>query len=160
MSTDVVNKLWGFCHTLRHDGIDYGDYIEQITYLLFLRRLDDLQTLEEKKSRVTGQPITQAFFAGNEQHLRWGQFKQLEPGAMFDVVGLEVFPYLRDGELVNVKYRNIAEKKDMRQEGGAEPCLFGWHLIDPKARAVAICEGEIDAMTLHQSGVQIGRAHV
>lgn len=29
-----------------------------------------------------------------------------------------VFPYLRDGELVNVKYRNIAEKRDMRQEGG------------------------------------------
>lgn len=64
-----------------------------------------------------------------------------------------VFPYLRDGELVNVKYRNIAEKKDMRQEGGAEPCLFGWHLIDPKARAVAICEGEIDAMSLHQCSV-------
>ena len=35
--TDVVGKLWGFCHTLRHDGIDYGDYIEQITYLLFLK---------------------------------------------------------------------------------------------------------------------------
>ncbi len=28
--SDVVQKLWGFCHTLRHDGIDYGDYIEQI----------------------------------------------------------------------------------------------------------------------------------
>lgn len=64
-----------------------------------------------------------------------------------------VFPYLRDGELVNLKYRNIAEKKDMRQEGGAEPCLFGWHLIDPKARTVAITEGEIDAMTLHQCGI-------
>ena len=37
------------------------EVIQQITYLLFLRRLDDLQTLEEKKSRVTGQPITQAF---------------------------------------------------------------------------------------------------
>jgi type I restriction enzyme M protein len=35
--TDVVGKLWGFCHTLRHDGVDYGDYIEQITYLLFLK---------------------------------------------------------------------------------------------------------------------------
>ncbi len=30
--TDIVTKLWGFCHTLRHDGIDYGDYIEQLTY--------------------------------------------------------------------------------------------------------------------------------
>lgn len=64
-----------------------------------------------------------------------------------------VFPYLRDGELVNAKYRNPADKRDMRQEGGAEPCLFGWHLIDPKARTVAITEGEIDAMTLHQAGV-------
>jgi type I restriction enzyme M protein len=35
--SDIVNKLWGFCHTLRHDGIDYGDYIEQLTYLLFLK---------------------------------------------------------------------------------------------------------------------------
>jgi type I restriction enzyme M protein len=39
--TDVVNKLWGFCHTLRHDGVDYGDYIEQLTYLLFLKMADE-----------------------------------------------------------------------------------------------------------------------
>ncbi|MFM6197291.1 MAG: type I restriction-modification system subunit M N-terminal domain-containing protein, partial [Planktothrix sp.] len=39
--SDVVNKLWGFCHTLRHDGIDYGDYIEQLTYLLFLKMADE-----------------------------------------------------------------------------------------------------------------------
>lgn len=64
-----------------------------------------------------------------------------------------VFPYLRDAELVNAKYRNVEDKKDMRQEGGAEPCLFGWDLIDPKARVVAICEGELDAMTLHQVGI-------
>src|SRR5262245_60512297 len=39
--SDIVNKLWGFCHTLRHDGIDYGDYIEQITFLLFLKMADE-----------------------------------------------------------------------------------------------------------------------
>jgi type I restriction enzyme M protein len=39
--TDVVQKLWGFCHTLRHDGIDYGDYVEQITYLLFLKMAEE-----------------------------------------------------------------------------------------------------------------------
>src|SRR3712207_5905853 len=39
--SDVVQQLWGFCHTLRHDGIDYGDYIEQITYLLFLKMADE-----------------------------------------------------------------------------------------------------------------------
>lgn len=38
---DIVNKLWGFCHTLRHDGVDYGDYLEQLTYLLFLKMSDE-----------------------------------------------------------------------------------------------------------------------
>lgn len=39
--TDVVGKLWGFASTLRHDGVDYGDYIEQLTYLLFLKMADE-----------------------------------------------------------------------------------------------------------------------
>ena len=39
--SDVVQTLWGFCHTLRHDGIDYGDYIEQLTYLLFLKMANE-----------------------------------------------------------------------------------------------------------------------
>jgi len=39
--TDVAARLWGFCHTLRHDGIDYGDFIEQITYLLFVKMADE-----------------------------------------------------------------------------------------------------------------------
>jgi twinkle protein len=64
-----------------------------------------------------------------------------------------LFPYLRDGVYVNGKYRNPEDKKGMQQEKDAEPCLFGWHLIDPKARTVVICEGEIDAMTLHQAGL-------
>lgn len=65
-----------------------------------------------------------------------------------------VFPYLRDGEIINCKYRDIADKRGMRQEKDAEPCLFGWHLIEPRSRAIAITEGEIDCMTLHQAGIQ------
>jgi type I restriction enzyme M protein len=38
---DVVSKLWGFCNVLRHDGVDYGDYIEQLTYLLFIKMADE-----------------------------------------------------------------------------------------------------------------------
>jgi type I restriction enzyme M protein len=38
---DIVQKLWGFCNTLRHDGINYGDYIEQLTYLLFLKLAEE-----------------------------------------------------------------------------------------------------------------------
>jgi twinkle protein len=64
-----------------------------------------------------------------------------------------LFPYLRDGVYVNGKYRNPEDKKGMQQEKDAEPCLFGWHLIDPKARSVVICEGEVDAMTVHQAGL-------
>lgn len=47
--SDIVNKLWGFCHTLRHDGIDYGDYIEQLTYLLFLKMADEKDVAVPKK---------------------------------------------------------------------------------------------------------------
>lgn len=39
--SDLTNKLWSFCHTLRHDGVDYGDYIEQLTYLLFLKMAEE-----------------------------------------------------------------------------------------------------------------------
>ncbi len=38
---DVVQKLWGFCHTLRHDGIGYTEYIEQLTFMLFLKMADE-----------------------------------------------------------------------------------------------------------------------
>ncbi len=38
--TDIVGTLWGFCHPLRDDGIDYGDSIEQLTYLLFLKIIE------------------------------------------------------------------------------------------------------------------------
>ncbi len=38
---DLVNKFWNFCHTLRHEGVDYSDYIEELTYLLFLKIADE-----------------------------------------------------------------------------------------------------------------------
>jgi hypothetical protein len=39
--TDIVQKLWGFCHALRHDGIGYTEYVEQLTYLLFIKMADE-----------------------------------------------------------------------------------------------------------------------
>lgn len=42
MNTDnIVSKVWSFCHTLRDDGVSYGDYLEQLTYLLFLKMADE-----------------------------------------------------------------------------------------------------------------------
>ena len=36
-ATTLVQKVWNYCHTLRDDGVGYGDYLEQLTYLLFLK---------------------------------------------------------------------------------------------------------------------------
>jgi len=37
----LVQKLWNYCNILRDDGLSYGDYVEQLTYLLFLKMADE-----------------------------------------------------------------------------------------------------------------------
>ncbi len=71
------------------------EVIEQITYLLYIRRLDELQTLAESKARVTG-TIVNPKFTPDQRHLRWSEFRNDDPEVMFEVVGNEVFPFLRD----------------------------------------------------------------
>ena len=71
------------------------EVIEQITYLLFIRRLDDLQALAENKARVTGGPIEDPVFLPGQTHLRWSQFKSLHSELMHDRIADEVFPFLR-----------------------------------------------------------------
>ena len=40
-TSGIISKVWSFCHTLRDDGVGYGDYLEQLTYLLFLKMADE-----------------------------------------------------------------------------------------------------------------------
>jgi len=40
-SNQIISKVWSFCNTLRDDGVGYGDYLEQLTYLLFLKMADE-----------------------------------------------------------------------------------------------------------------------
>jgi len=40
-STSLVQKVWNYCNVLRDDGVSYGDYVEQLTYLLFLKMADE-----------------------------------------------------------------------------------------------------------------------
>jgi len=40
-SSAIVQKVWNYCHVLRDDGVSYGDYVEQLTYLLFLKMADE-----------------------------------------------------------------------------------------------------------------------
>ena len=40
-SSNIVSKVWGLCNPLRDDGVSYGDYLEQLTYLIFLKMSDE-----------------------------------------------------------------------------------------------------------------------
>ena len=77
--------------------------IEQITYLLFIKRLDELQTLEENKAETLGTPIERRIFPEGEDEkgrayadMRWSRFKNFEPREMMTVVDEHVFPFLRN----------------------------------------------------------------
>ena len=79
------------------------EVIEQITYLLFLKRLDDIQTLEESKSTRLNQKIERRVFPEGKdpkgrsyEDLRWSRFKNFAPAEMFDVVAEHVFLFLRN----------------------------------------------------------------
>jgi type I restriction enzyme M protein len=78
------------------------EVIEQITYLLFIRRLDDLHTLEENKANRLKKPIERRVFPEGKdgrgrpyEDFRWSRFKHFEAKEMFTVVGEHVFPFLR-----------------------------------------------------------------
>jgi len=40
-TASIVQRVWNYCNTLRDDGVSYGDYLEQLTYLLFLKMADE-----------------------------------------------------------------------------------------------------------------------
>ncbi len=95
-----VDQIWNSFWT---GGISNPlEVIEQITYLLFIRRLDDLYTLEERKAARLRQPMARRIFPeGTDprgrpyEDLRWSRFKNMAPAEMFAVVGEHVFPFLR-----------------------------------------------------------------
>ncbi len=75
---------------------------EQITCLLFIRRLDELHTLEERKAARLKRPLERHIVPEGldtrgrpYEDLRWSRFKNMAPAEMFAVVGEHVFPFLR-----------------------------------------------------------------
>lgn len=69
-----------------------------------------------------------------------------------------LFPQIKDGELINIKYlkprKSPGDKNDWRQESGAEPCLFGWQTLSQNTRSIVLTEGEIDCMSVYSVGYQ------
>src|SRR5690554_1784351 len=88
--------------------------IEQITYLLFMRGLDDIQTREENKANLLGRPMERVIFPEGVYRtvrddetgeikeeitysmLRWSRFKNDDPARMFFIISENVFPFLRE----------------------------------------------------------------
>jgi type I restriction enzyme M protein len=103
LTGDIKNKIDRVWDAFWSGGISNPlEVMEQLTYLLFLRRLDELQTLEENKSNRLKKPIDRQIFpAGKDPKrrpyadLRWSKFKEMPPAEMFEVVGEHVFPFLR-----------------------------------------------------------------
>ena len=95
-----VDRLWD---AFWSGGISNPlEVIEQITYLIFLRRLDQLQDLEELKAQRLKKPVERRIFPEGKdpkklpyEELRWSRFKNLEPREMYRIVDEHAFPFLQ-----------------------------------------------------------------
>lgn len=87
-----VDRIW---ETFWTGGITNPlSVIEQFTYLLFIKGLDEAETRKENESVLLSLPFT-GLFPSDKQHLRWSQFKLFDPQRMYDVVSNEVFPFIK-----------------------------------------------------------------
>jgi type I restriction enzyme M protein len=103
LTGDIRSKVDALWNAFWSGGIANPiEIIEQVTYLLFLKRLDDLETLEESKSARLKQPMARRIFPEGAdargrayEDMRWSRFKHFAPAEMFTVVSEHVFPFLR-----------------------------------------------------------------
>ena len=115
-----VDKIWD---TMWSGGISNPlSVIEQLTYLLFIKRLDELHTLKERKAARTGTPIQEPVFAADQDRLRWSRFKDAAPEQLFETVRDGVFPFIK----------SLGQKGEADGEGGldVQPPYEGCSLHD------------------------------
>uniref|UniRef100_UPI003F72BDEB type I restriction-modification system subunit M n=1 Tax=Spirulina sp. TaxID=1157 RepID=UPI003F72BDEB len=88
-----VDTLWD---TFWSGGISNPlSVIEQISYLLFIKRLDELELAQEKKANRFGGTVQKPLFTPEQQACRWSKFKNLNPAAQLDVVRDQAFPMIK-----------------------------------------------------------------
>lgn len=88
-----VDKIW---ETFWTGGITNPlEVIEQFTYLLFIKGLDDVETIKENEA-VLLMIDYEGIFPKDKQHLRWSKFKNEEAGEMYRIVSEEVFPFIKN----------------------------------------------------------------
>lgn len=89
-----IDKIWD---AFWSGGISNPlEVIEQMTYLLFIKRLDELHTVREKKANRLGGAIERPIFGPEQQHLRWSVFREFgDAQKLFDTVADGVFPFIK-----------------------------------------------------------------
>ncbi len=89
-----VDRIWD---TMWSGGISNPlSVIEQLTYLLFIKGLDEQHTRKERQAARTGKPLENPIFGKDQEHLRWSRFKQTAPEQMFATVKDQVFPFIKN----------------------------------------------------------------
>jgi type I restriction enzyme M protein len=89
-----VDKLWT---TFWSNGVSNPlSVIEQISYLLFIKRLDDLELTKEKQAKRLGVKIKDPTFAPEQQDCRWSQFKNQNAEGMLKIVRDQAFPFIKE----------------------------------------------------------------
>ena len=89
-----VDRIWD---TFWTGGISNPlEVIEQLTYLLFIKRLDELHTMRESKANMLGKPIENPIFSPNQQNLRWSHFKNFDPEKLYNTIAADVFPFMKN----------------------------------------------------------------
>jgi type I restriction enzyme M protein len=113
LTGELRNQIDGIWNDFWSGGLSNPlQVIEQITYLIFIKRLDEMQELEERKATTLGKPIERRIFpegfdgrakpdAADKrgepyENLRWSRFKHFEPRRMFEVIDEHVFPFIRE----------------------------------------------------------------
>lgn len=88
-----IDRIW---ETFWTGGITNPlEVIEQFTYFLFIKDLDDNEILAESDAELLGIPF-EGMFPSDRQYLRWSKFKNEEAGEMYRIVSQEVFPFIKD----------------------------------------------------------------
>ncbi len=91
-----IDKLW---ETFWSNGISNPlTVIEQISYLFFIKELDEKHTREERKANRLNRPIENPVFdeTPKQQNIRWSKFKDFAPSEMYKVVQEDVFPFIKN----------------------------------------------------------------
>jgi type I restriction enzyme M protein len=106
-----VDKLWT---TFWNNGISNPlSVIEQISYLLFIKRLDDLELAKERKAQRLGQQVKNPIFSAEQQRSRWSHFKNLTNAEeVLRVVRDEAFPFIKNLGGTQVKTAYARHMKD------------------------------------------------